>query len=626
MNKIGVHIHKLTSEAYEAIKKLQPKVVIVMDPTPQWIRDIKAVCPCYRGVRKYEDGVYFADRDPIEWADEIAAMCGDALYLVDGAITYNEPLPEGHDNHSTFPIFDAWQEKVINRLQDVHGIDALAFAFGTGQFTAALDRVNVAEAFPKSSKVCRKIAPHDYGWPNMWKDEGWHSLRWLAWLSDIENAGFGKKKAVVSECGLTHAVIQGQPDDGWWTLHDNLMIAADLYLESLDWYDEKLANISDCIGCAPFDWAGSDFGWGTFEHLVPYLIEGIKRIDHGNGGNGMGEIKVIDRDYQERTLEWAQQEYGISFRRATCLSGQKVWRLVELDEVSGPVSHITKAVDENGNPMENVDVAFYWPTAPDPADPPTVVTPLDWYRNFVHGLTNVNGDIGPGMGGGAAVGRGECGPHKVWVRGEYPSDIVECIGWRALTPHDHLNIKMMLTDGEGPEPPPNGGESMWKEVSRTFTAGDSRIILHCSGGDLFNTRGDMKCGGWQLPDAIEPTEGGIFTFDTTYPEAEDRTYTAWVFQLPSNERVSDEVACEFSPSHKGRYDIFLEWGEDGGEEPEPPEGDVAEQIIGHANEIIRLVSSSQLSEIAEVHLVTAAGAKSIFVPKISSFLARIFGR
>ena len=169
------------------------------------------------------------------------------------------------------------------------------------------------------------------------------------------------------------------------------------------------------------------------------------------------DIKVVDLEYKERDFEYAKAKYGVAFRRAKVAPGQKVFRLVELWEKSGPSSLVTQVLDEDGNPMANVDVAFYWPDAPDPPDPPTEVYPHDWYPKFVHGPTNVNGDVGPGMGRGAYHGRGEGGPHAVWVRHpDIPSDICEKLGMLAGTPHDHLDqkFKLMIEPGPGPVEPP----------------------------------------------------------------------------------------------------------------------------------------------------------------------------
>jgi hypothetical protein len=157
------------------------------------------------------------------------------------------------------------------------------------------------------------------------------------------------------------------------------------------------------------------------------------------------DIKVMDLEYKERDFEYTKSKYGVAYRRAEVAPGQKVYRLVELWEKTGHTSLITQVLDEDGNPMANVGVAFYWPDAPDPPDPQTEVYPHDWHRNFVHGPTNVNGDVGPGMGRGAYHGEGEGGPHAVWVRDpNIPSDICEKLGMLAGTFHDHLDQKFKL--------------------------------------------------------------------------------------------------------------------------------------------------------------------------------------
>jgi len=133
--------------------------------------------------------------------------------------------------------------------------------------------------------------------------------------------------------------------------------------------------------------------------------------------------------------------------------GQKVYRLVELREKTGYAALVTKVVDENGKPITNLPVTFYWSGAPWPPDPPTEVYAHDWYNRFTWGRTNENGDVGPGMGTGAYHGWGEGGPHAVWVHDpDIPSDICEKLGMLAGTFHDHLDQKFQLVTVEEEEP------------------------------------------------------------------------------------------------------------------------------------------------------------------------------
>lgn len=517
-NKIGMHVHELSSEAYAAIERLRPCYVNIMDPTPQWIKDIRSAAPdCYLGVRKYERGVYFADRDPIGWADEVAGMCGDAIDLVDGAITYNEPLRSGHDDPAEHQTFDAWQAMFITHLQDMYGMDALAFPFGTGQFTAAEDRVKISDAFPLSCGACRIIAPHDYSWPNMWDGEGWYCLRWLAWLSDMENASFGRKKVMVSECGLTQGVVGGD-DIGWQTLDNNLMIAADLYLESLDWYNRKLVNIQDCLGCATFDWAGSRFGWQTFEHLIPYIMDGIENIsaEPENGGEKMFP-RVFNLAGEELFGEAAEdlvRYHGLTLQYPELQDGDQFFNLVKLEEREGPACFIFTVLKENGTAWVGMETAWGWAGMDEGSNDIEAPYATDWQERADIGFTNDGGNCGPGFGeSGWWHDPYEPGPGYAWAR--------------------HPSFRSVYLEGIG-----------------------------------------MEGGTWH------------------------RTmYATWQLETYS------------------------------GEEPPPPEDDVSEQIIYHANEIINLASTGHVGGVSEVHLLYKSGETQIFVPKgVASLLSRLFKR
>lgn len=165
-------------------------------------------------------------------------------------------------------------------------------------------------------------------------------------------------------------------------------------------------------------------------------------------------MKVYDFDDNEKTYAWAQAKFGVAFERAQVAQGQKVFRLVALKAKAGDVSLISKVLDENGNPINRQNVAFYWPDAPSPPEPPTTVYPHDWSQNFIHGLTNANGEVGPAMGPGAYIGEGECGPHEVWVRDpNIPSDLCKCLGMIAGTFHHHIDQVFQLQTQEEEGPP-----------------------------------------------------------------------------------------------------------------------------------------------------------------------------
>lgn len=482
MSKIGMHIHSLQPEVYQSLVRLRPPGAIILNPTTQWIEDIRAVMGSqfYLGVRKHEDGVVFWERSAENWADAIAAMCGDALHLVDGAITYNEPLPQGHDNPEHFPLFDHWQARVIRRLQDVHGLDALAFPFGSGQFTAAADRVRLDVAFPESCEVCRTLAPHDYDWPDIWRSEGYRAMRWLAWLDDIEGAGHGRKEVIVSEWGLTQATYGG-PDIGWRS-----GVSLDDYMQQMDEYNARMCGMPEVKFFAPFNWGGTQFGWGTFEHVPPGDFSVVDRIfmivcpevppePPPNGGNEMTEI--LDFENNPRDEQWLHDVWGVTIRRASPPAGQPYFKLVKVAIKEGACAIHNRVWNTDGSPMEGVLVAFHWPSAPDPPESgewphTTEVHPHDWKPNFVFGATGLTGDWAGAMGVGAMdvgamVNEGGEGPHWDWIHHVvYHSDCVSGLGWRTGTNHRSPRLFWILTIGEDePSPdPPEEGTLKLKEV------------------------------------------------------------------------------------------------------------------------------------------------------------------
>ena len=168
----------------------------------------------------------------------------------------------------------------------------------------------------------------------------------------------------------------------------------------------------------------------------------------------MTHPKVFDMEGNERDWQYAVDKYGVEYRRGEPNEDGQIYRLVSLHEKTGHSSLITQVLDASGLPLDQMGVAFYWPDAPEPPDPPTILLPHDWYPNFKHGLTNLNGDVGPGMGPGAYHGEGQGGPHAVWVRDhDVPSDICEKLGMLAGTFHDHFDQKFQLSTGDEPELP-----------------------------------------------------------------------------------------------------------------------------------------------------------------------------
>jgi hypothetical protein len=148
---------------------------------------------------------------------------------------------------------------------------------------------------------------------------------------------------------------------------------------------------------------------------------------------------------------------------------------------------IAIVLDENGVPAEGVQVAFYWPDAPkDPNTGPKYgVLPTMLPDRCVHGPTNVNGDVGFPMGGGAWVKPGEIGPHGLHGYGvDVNSGVGGGFGMKFGTNHDHMNAVFQLR--VAPVPPP---ECPREEVL---------AIVEVTGQRINNVRGDLTTIGHRL--------------------------------------------------------------------------------------------------------------------------------
>jgi len=446
-------------------------------------------------VRLYESESHgWRKTAPEDWAARFAAVGPDY------AISWT--MFVGQDNADLFAEFDDWSVRFAVEVRK-HGIEPVGLCVGTGNFTGAEDRIRVSDAFPGICQYYNVLGPQDYGWPALESQVPWHALRWTKWHDDIEEA-FGKEMAFMPmECGITQAVLEGRPDVGWQTYDDG--VTDESYLATMRWYNERLCQLHYAKYAFVYIFHG--YGdWATFDHVnKPEVWHVMKDFDAAVEPPPeeqeppeepmTDKIKVVDLEYQERDLAYAESKYGVAFRRADVEPGQKVYRLVELNEKTGDSSLITKVLGEDGNPKANMYVAFYWPDAP--KEPSAHAN--DWHKNFVHGPTNTNGDVGPGLGPGAYHGEGEGGPHAVWVRDpDIPSDICERLGMLAGTFHDHLDQKFRLVVHQGEEQKPPTGEKVLKFKERITEDHESNMLGVAIDADYAvanDARGDFRGPG-----------------------------------------------------------------------------------------------------------------------------------
>lgn len=183
-------------------------------------------------------------------------------------------------------------------------------------------------------------------------------------------------------------------------------------------------------------------------------------------------MKVYDHTGQERDLAYLRAKYGpFEIQPANPPADQPFYRITALRErIEAPATIIVKVLDPDGNPLEGVPVAWYWPDAPhDPNAGPASGVPDRMYADrCVMAHTNANGDVGLPMGGGAYYwpAQGQIGPHAAWAYGPNThSDVLLGLGMVAQTNHDHFDLELTrLPPGSSP---PTPTERHWLDVTPT---------------------------------------------------------------------------------------------------------------------------------------------------------------
>ena len=615
---------------------------LFMDISPDFAARLRQKYPGLKiCVRLYEGGLSWQTTSPEDWAAQFIAVHPDY------AISWTMPL--GQDDHALFAAFDEWSLRFANAVR-AYGIEPVGLCVGTGNFTAAPNRIRVSEAFPKICQSYNILGGQDYGWPTLQAQEGWHALRWKAWHDDIK-AAFGKEMQFVPmECGITQAVIPGQPDLGWQSYADG--VTDESYIAAMRWYNARLCELPYVI-CA-YGYLYHGYGdWATFDHAKkPEVWHVIRDFDAAGEEPEPpippvgGSMKVYDFNGTEKDAAWLKNVWGTEVTSPVVRAGQQYFAVQVVRIGEGPCAILNNVKAADGNPMQDVLVAFHWPGAPDPpesGDEPhtTPVYGHDWAGNFVFGSTNVNGDWGGAMGTGAMVNEGGEGPHWCWIHDvQRKSDCVTGLGWRTGTNHRAPRLEWKLVTAGGEEPPNGGDEPMYKleivdrEVITPWPSAEMvlRYPKRRPDGTDFatDTRGQARIVGVPPetydPDLELPFEMGDYAavknccdYDGTGP----RVYQLMVTAYGSGEPITPVVEEAFNPKPDFRQVIYtVDWVE---EEPEPPpSGDYAALLEEMADALddmavdLRAVADAlgATGEVLNIVVTYQDGRQTVFKPSV----------
>lgn len=144
--------------------------------------------------------------------------------------------------------------------------------------------------------------------------------------------------------------------------------------------------------------------------------------------------RVYDVNGVERDMAWLRQKYG-NVRFLDAGAGEK-FRLVRVDETSGPAVIVVRVLNGQGDSITNQPVANHWPDPNLPSLSGGGLRTL-WHPRAVVQRTEA-GHTGFGIGTGSYIrDLAEGGPHTVWVLSpSLRSDGLAGVGMLGGTNHD----------------------------------------------------------------------------------------------------------------------------------------------------------------------------------------------
>lgn len=248
----------------EAIYRLRPSVILLMDPTVEFAREVRRWFP-----NAFIMGRRFVKEQPLDnpeqrgqqFADLVAERAVPLKGVVDAWMSYNEVTDSG--NHANYRAYNAFQVAFAHRLQDHYGIPAVAGNDSTG----TVEPDDYARFFKEAIEASSYFGIHAYapqGAKSIEQDAAYYVLRYRLIYDSLAKAGVRAGPFVLTETGLW---------DGWrgYVSEDNMA-------REFMWLSNEMDKDSYMLGQAVFGIFGRD-EWRTFEIMgstLPDRLGGYK--------------------------------------------------------------------------------------------------------------------------------------------------------------------------------------------------------------------------------------------------------------------------------------------------------------------------------------------------------------
>ncbi|MCL5958905.1 MAG: hypothetical protein M1358_06220 [Chloroflexi bacterium] len=266
-SKIGVGVYA-DGGGYplNELLKLRPGLVILMDPKPEFAMQVRQQLP-----KAFIIGRRFAASQPLDnpevrgaaFADHVAQMAVPLRGIVDGWMSYNEPV--GHGDIAGYQAYNAFQVAFAKRLQGTYGIGAVAGNDPPG----AVDIEDYPRYFGEAIRISKFFGIHAYSSPegtSLQEPEAlWYGLRYRKIHQALEAAGIKSGPIIITELGVAK---------GWRAMGLNYeQVAADFA-----WYADETAKDDYLLGFAIFGIFPAS-GWQPFDLGGTTVLDLMGRYD-----------------------------------------------------------------------------------------------------------------------------------------------------------------------------------------------------------------------------------------------------------------------------------------------------------------------------------------------------------
>ena len=256
MTKLGMHVQIGAESLLPILAEIRAPMNKTMDLDPSWVQRMRAASPESLLVGRAHVG--HQDRyktDPGGLIAEMLERYAPAVPWLNVIEVTNE-VPHTHMSATDRAAFDAFQvafaEAAWTRWPDIQiGL----FQVPTGNLAWAGEPTLLD--FPRSLALPKDkvyICLHEYSWYTWDWEAPARCLRYRRLMDGL--TGY---QVLITECGLTQAVLAGKPDVGWRS-----GIPREVFIDGAVWYDNELKQDDYVVGAAMFT-CGTSYGWDSFE-------------------------------------------------------------------------------------------------------------------------------------------------------------------------------------------------------------------------------------------------------------------------------------------------------------------------------------------------------------------------